>query len=209
MRRILLAILLNLSLITCAAADEDIASVWHGLFSRCRVSVETDQGFDATGLRDLGRDVVTTQQVTVQGLPYPVHPSYKFAVQRWETDGKRFVVVERENPPDKHGKVTRTCDIEIGSKVRSISPAEEKALKAAFMAERKNLFNTGRYEHWDPDAIFSTNLGIRLAGKNPRNCRVVSYLMIETRPDAMPFLRLGTGEQAYDCGGEPRLSHHP
>ena len=184
-----------------------MTSVWHGLFTRCRVSIETGKDFDATGLRDLGRNVRTTKQVTVPGLPYPSFESYKLAERRWEAYGKRFVVVEEEYPPDKHGKVRRKCDVEIDSKAQPISPAEEKALKAAFIAERENLLTTGRYERWDPDAIFSTNLGIRLAGKNPGNCRVVSYLMIETRPDAQPFFSSGAGEQATDCGGEPRLPH--
>lgn len=206
MRRLVLSGFLNLLLVTRASASEDISSVWRDLFTRCRVTIETGKVFDATGLRDLGRSVRATQPVTVPGLPNPLIPGYQMTERRWKTHETRFIVTEAEFPPNG-GKVRRSCDVELNRQARPISPAEEEALRAAFSAERTSLLNTGLHKSWDPDPIFSTNLGIRLAGHNPRNCPVVSYLMIETRPHSQPFFKSGAGEQANDCGGEPLIPH--
>ncbi|WP_244956153.1 hypothetical protein [Rhizobium changzhiense] len=95
--------------------------------------------------------------------------------QRWEVPESRFVVVEAEYPPHD-GKSRRSCKLEIIQGAKPISTAAEKHLRATFFAERDELLSTGRYERLNPDPIFSTNLGVRLAGNNPHGCRVVSYL---------------------------------
>ncbi|WP_312038595.1 hypothetical protein [Rhizobium croatiense] len=164
MRRITLSILLNFALITSARASEDLSGVWRDLFTRCRIAVETGKDFDATGLRDLGRDVRTVAPVTVPGVPFPLLHGYKMAEQRWEVPGARFVVVETEYPPD-HGKSRRSCELELAQEAKPISADEENHLRTAFLAERDELLGTGRYERWNPDPIFSTNLGVRLAEK--------------------------------------------
>ncbi|ARQ10311.1 hypothetical protein NXC12_CH02292 [Rhizobium etli] len=206
MRRTTLSILLNLAVITSAGASEDLSGVWRDLFTRCRIAVETGKDFDATGLRDLGRDVRTAAPVTAPGVPFPVLHGYKMAEQRWEVPGARFVVVETEYPPD-HGKSRRSCELELAQGATPISANEEIHLRTAFLAERDVLLGTGRYERWNPDPIFSTNLGIRLAEKNPSGCRVVSIMQIETRSQSPSFFATGTAEQDAACGAAPRFAH--
>ncbi|MBA5804331.1 hypothetical protein [Rhizobium changzhiense] len=204
MRRITLSVLLNLVLITSASASEDLSSVWRDLFTRCRIAVETGKDFDATGLRNLGRDVKTVAPVTDPRVPFPLLPGYQVTEQRWEVPESRFVVVEAEFPPHD-GKARRSCKLEIIQGAKPISTAEEKHLRATFFAERDELLSTGRYERWNPDPIFSTNLGVRLAGNNPHGCRVVSYLNIETQR-APSFLVTGSAEQNGACGATPRFA---
>lgn len=72
------------------------------------------------------------------------------------------------------------------------------------MAERASLFNTGHHKARIP-IQYSLPTSVRLAGHNPRNCPVVSYLMIETRAHSQPFFKSGAGEEADDCGGEPLI----
>ncbi|NKK64385.1 hypothetical protein GFL88_12735 [Rhizobium leguminosarum bv. viciae] len=205
MRRITLSVLLNLALITSAGASEDLSSVWRNLFTRCRIAVETGKDFDATGLRDLGRNVKTVAPVTDPRVPFPLLLGYQVTEQRWEVPESRFVVVDAEYPP-QDGKSRRSCNLEIVQGAKPISTAEEKHLRATFFAERDELLSTGRYERWNPDAIFSTNLGVRLAGNNPHGCRVVSYLGIETQR-APPFLVTVSAEQDGECGAAPRFAH--
>ncbi|NKL06932.1 hypothetical protein [Rhizobium leguminosarum] len=205
MRRITLSVLLNLALITSAGASEDLSSVWRNLFTRCRIAVETGKDFDATGLRDLGRNVKTVAPVTDPRVPFPLLLGYQVTEQRWEVPESRFVVVDAEYPP-QDGKSRRSCNLEIVQGAKPISTAEEKHLRATFFAERDELLSTGRYERWNPDAIFSTNLGVRLAGNNPHGCRVVSYLGIETQR-APPFLVTVSAEQDGACGAAPRFAH--
>ncbi|MBB4572938.1 hypothetical protein [Rhizobium lentis] len=206
MRRITLSILLNFVLITNAGASDDLSGVWRDLFTRCRTAVETGKDFDATGLRDLGRDVRTVAPVTASGVPFPLLPGYKMAEQRWEVPRARFVVVETEYPPD-HGKSRRSCKLELAQGAKPISVDEENHLRTAFLAERDQLHGTGRYERWNPDPIFSTNLGVRLAEKNPSGCRVVSTMQIETRSQSLSFFATGTAEQDAACGAAPRFAH--
>ncbi|MBY5550355.1 hypothetical protein [Rhizobium leguminosarum] len=205
MRHITLSALLNLALITGASASEDLSDVWRDLFTRCRLAVESGKDFDATGLRDLGRDVKTVAPVTDPRVPFPLLLGYQVTKQRWEVPESRFVVVEAEYPP-QDGKSRRSCKLEIVQGAKPISTAEEKHLRATFFAERDELLSTGRYERWNPDAIFSTNLGVRLAGHNPHGCRVVSYLDIETQR-APSFLVTGSAEQDGACGSAPRFAH--
>ncbi|MBX5228550.1 hypothetical protein HJC06_19395 [Rhizobium sp. NLR9b] len=205
MRRITLFVLLNLSLITSAGASEDLSGVWRDLFTRCRIAVETGKEFDAKGLRDLGRDMRTVAPKTAPGVPFPFLPGYQVTEQHWEVPGARFVIVEAEYAPVR-GKSRRSCKIELGPRAESISAAEEARLTAAFVAERDRLFSTGYYEQWNPDPVFSTNLGVRLAGDNPHGCRVVSYLDIETQ-HAPSFLMTGSAEQDGTCGAAPRFAH--
>ncbi|NKL37803.1 hypothetical protein GFL49_29405 [Rhizobium leguminosarum bv. viciae] len=205
MRRITLSVLLNLALITSVSASEDLSSVWRDLFTRCRIAVETGKDFDATGLRDLGRDVKTVAPVMDPRVPFPLLPGYQVTEQRWEVPESRFVVVDAEYPPHD-GKSRRSCKLEIIQGAKPISTAEEKHLWATFFAERDELLSTGRYERWNPDPIFSTNLGVRLAGNNPHGCRVVSYLNIDTQR-APSFLVTGSAEQDGACGAAPRFAH--
>ncbi|MDX0359621.1 hypothetical protein CN135_23900 [Sinorhizobium meliloti] len=207
MRPIAVSVLLNLALMTSANAGDDISIVWRELFERCRVAVETGKEFDATGLRDLGRSVRAVPPLTAPGLPKPLMRGYQMAEQRWGIPGDRFVVVEAEYPPHR-GKSRRSCDVELAPAAEPISTAEENLLKATFLAERDELLRGGHHEHWGPEPIFSTNLGIRLVRRNPHGCRVVSGLYIETRPGrGRQFFRTLSGEQAGDCGGAPRLLH--
>ena len=206
LRGITLSILLNLALITSAGASEDLSGVWRDLFTRCRIAVETGNDFDATGLRDLGRDIRMAAPVTAPGVPFPLLHGYKRAEQRWEVPGARFVVVETEYPPD-HGKSRRACELELAQGAKPISADEENQLRTAFLAERDVLLGTGRYERWNPDPIFSTNLGVRLAEKNPSDCRVVSLMQIEARSQSSPFLVTGAAEQDAVCGSAPRFTH--
>lgn len=206
MRRITLSILLNLALMTGAGAGEDLSGVWRDLFTRCRVAVETGKDFDAKGLRDLGRDVRTIAPVTAPGVPFPLLHGYKMPEQRWEVPGARFIVVETEYPPD-HGKSRRSCELELAQGAKPISADEENQLRTAFLAERDELLGTGRYEWWNPDPGFSTNLGVRLAGTNPHGCRVVSLMQIEARSQSSSFLATGTAEQDAVCGSAPRFTH--
>ena len=204
MRRITLSVLLNLALIASVNAGEDISSVWRDLFTRCRVAVEAGKDFDAMGLRDLGRSVRVVAPLTVAGLTKPIMPGFDMAEQRWGIPGDRFVVVETEYPP-RDGKTRRSCNLELAPEAKPISADEENLLRTAFLAERDKLLDTGRYEHWNPDPIFSTNLGIRLAGNNVNGCRVVSLLAIDTQSNFPSFLQTGAGEQDGACGGAPRL----
>ncbi|PCD65377.1 hypothetical protein [Rhizobium phaseoli] len=206
MRRITLSILLNLTLITSAGANEDLSGVWRDLFTRCRIAVETGKDFDATGLRDLGRSVRTVPPITAPGVPFPLLHGYKMAEQRWEVPGSRFVVVEAEYPPDG-GKSRRSCKLELAQGAEPISTEEEKLLRATFFVERDDLLSTGRHEYWNPDPLFSTNLGIRLAGNNPYGCRVVSFLDIDTRSHSQSFFQTGSAEQDAACGAAPRFTH--
>ncbi|MGO7660747.1 hypothetical protein ACC679_38835, partial [Rhizobium ruizarguesonis] len=75
----------------------------------------------------------------------------------------------------------RSCEIKLAQRAEPISTDEEELMRATFLVERDELLSTGGYEYWNPDPIFSTNLGIRLAGNKPHACRVVSFLDIETR----------------------------
>ncbi|ASR06145.1 hypothetical protein CHY08_02855 [Rhizobium leguminosarum bv. viciae] len=206
MRRITLSVLLNLALIACANAGEDISGVWRDLFTRCRVAVETGKDFDAMGLRDLGQSLRIAAPPTMAGSTKAIMPGYDMAEQRWGIPGDRFVVVETEYPPHG-GKTRRSCNLELAPKAKPISADEESLLRAAFLAERDKLLDTGRYEHWNPDPIFSTNLGIRLAGNNVNGCRVVSLLFIDTQSNFPSFLQTGSGEQDGACGGAPRRAH--
>lgn len=135
LRRIVLSVFLDLLLVTYASASEDNSSVWRDLIKRCRVTIETGKVVDATGLRDLGRNVRATQPVTVPGLPNSLIPEYQMTERRWKTHETRFIVTEAEFPPND-GKVRRLCDAELNRQARPIFPAEEEALGAAFMAER-------------------------------------------------------------------------
>ncbi|MGR8924340.1 hypothetical protein [Rhizobium leguminosarum] len=198
MRHITLSVLLNLALIASANAGENISGVWRDLFTRCRVAVETGKDFDATGLR--------AAPPTMAGSTKAIMPGYDVAEQRWGIPADRFVVVETEYPPHG-GKTRRSCNLELAPQAKPISADEESLLRAAFLAERDKLLDTGRYEHWNPDPIFSTNLGIRLAGNNVNGCRVVSLLFIDTQSNFPSFLQTGSGEQDGTCGGAPRLIH--
>jgi hypothetical protein len=128
------------------------------------------------------------------------------AEQHWGVPGGRFVVIEAEFPPQR-GRVRRLCDMRLAPAAKPLLAVEEDLLKAAFLAERDELLRAGRYEHWNPDPIFSTNLGMRLVGNNPNGCRVVSSLQIDTRSDLPSFFSTGSGEQDGACGGAPRLVH--
>ncbi|MGO7384986.1 hypothetical protein ACCT20_17120 [Rhizobium ruizarguesonis] len=205
MRHITLSALLNLALITGAGASEDLSSVWRDLFTRCRIAVETGKDFDATGLRDLGRDVRTVAPVTAPGVPFPLISGYEVAEQRWEVPGSRFVVVEAEHPSNR-GKSKRSCEIKLAHRAEPISTDEEELLRATFLVERDELLSTGGYEYWNPDPLFSTNLGIRLAGNNPHGCRVVFFLDIETRSHSQSFFMTSSAEQDTACGAAPRFA---
>ncbi|EJB02517.1 hypothetical protein Rleg9DRAFT_1319 [Rhizobium leguminosarum bv. trifolii WSM597] len=199
-----MAILLNLALITGANASEELSAVWRDLFTRCRIAVETGKDFDATGLRDLGHDVRMVPPVTAPGVPFPLLPGHKVVEQRWEVPGSRFAVVEAEHASNR-GESKRSCEIRLAQAAEPISADEEKLLRATFFVERDELLKTGRYEYWNPDPLFSTNLGIRLAGRNPNGCRVVSFLDIETRSHSESFFWTNSAEQDTVCRPTPRL----
>ncbi|WP_375337148.1 hypothetical protein [Rhizobium lentis] len=205
LRHVALPVLLNLALVTSAGASEDLSGVWRDLFTRCRIAVEKGKDFNATGLRDLGRNVRTVAPLTAPGVPFPLTSGYQEAEWRWEVPGSRFVVVEGEHPSAR-GKSIRSCKIKLAEKAEPISTDEEKLLRATFLVERDKLLVTGRYEYWNPDPLFSTNLGIRLARKNPHGCRVVSFLDIDTRSDSQPFFMTGSAEQDTICGAALRLA---
>jgi hypothetical protein len=159
LRHITLSALLNLALITGACASEDLSDVWRDLFTRCRIAVETGKDFDATGLRDLGRDVRTVAPVTAPGVPFPLISGYEVAEQRWEVPGSRFLVVEAEHPSNR-GKSKRSCEIKLAQRAEPISTDEEKLLRATFLVERMNssvpnVTNIGtRIRYFPPTLVF-------------------------------------------------------
>jgi hypothetical protein len=190
-----------------ASADERLVQDWRDLWTRCRVAIENVQPLDTTGLTDLGFSIQHQPALHPEGWPEPIMPAYDYPEHKWRLAGSRFFVREREWPPID-GKVRRGCDIHIAEDAAQITSAEETLLADAFRAERDRLLATGEYEMQDPTPpIASTALGLRPLKPNANECRVISPLFVDTRPDMKPFFTSGTGEQAIHgiCGGKPML----
>lgn len=191
------AIALSLSLISSAShAEPKLIGSWNDAFNICRISIETANSINSDQLIEMGESTRIVEPFILKETGQILIPGYELLERRWRLPGSVFVVVESEMDAGKK-YARKSCDLEFVSTMDSISAVEEELLVSEFKDLRRSLLDGGYHELRDPDPIFPTSLGFGPKVENSRGCRVISYLMINSRPGPEYYFSSGSAEQSH------------
>lgn len=189
---VVLAVALTGLLATRLQADGALVPSWLDLWERCRVSIESRQPLDLSGL---------ALTVTADDPTYSMTQSSRSRFWR-AVEGGRFVIAESED--DSRTGSVRRCDVQLADWRRPLSKQEMERLMYAFLERRNALLVAGTHvakETTPLDRMITSNFGPKLP--NSAGCPVISVVW------AIPedgIFRATTGEQGLFCdGGQPML----
>ncbi|GGE91415.1 hypothetical protein H1W37_10355 [Stappia taiwanensis] len=176
-----------------ANQNNEYSTNWVDLFEICRKSIETKKSLDKFGLRKLGKRVTTFPPITHPILTDPIYPGYDIKEIIWEKQNSLYNIIEAHHPTSS-GKTRRECKVLFKESYNEFTMKHETEFQNDFKKLRSRLVQGGSYEIWNPDPIFSTNLGFRSARLDENRCVLIFGLQIENRKDRPFLFRLYAGE---------------
>ncbi|MEQ1899329.1 MAG: hypothetical protein ABL866_01205 [Devosia sp.] len=170
--------------------NRELVSTWLGLFDRCRVSIETRQPLEISGL------------VAISPEPDPLASNRDEHLEYWHpATGGRFMI--RESGTLESDSL-RICEVTLENWRKPLSRNEIAQLAYAFLEVRGRL--TALLTHEPRDLIPSVpgivSVGFGPVEPNAVGCPVISLIMENAEASTFSVM---TGEQGAHCRGRPPL----
>lgn len=152
-----------------AYANQNLRDEWKDLWTRCRISVETEQPIDQTNL------------ILVEANSEVQKNEIEYSLNKWRLEMGRLIV-EEETWAHEISEARR-CRVEPDSSLKPLSEPEIALLVYEFLTERERLVFAGTHEYRELPSLYPGVLAaLGLKETKPNGCDTISMISFLAHP---------------------------